>query len=241
MKNFFRLSILTVGLLLSTQSCVSTCEFAIIIPSYNNEKYVEDNLDSVCWQASSNPYHIYYVNDCSTDSTRECVEAYIKKNKLEDKITLITNKVNIGGGANIYNTVHKYIADNKVVAILDGDDLFPHNNVLMTLERYYEDPEIWMTYGILRSFPDQVIWGEEIPEWILQENQIRKHAWITALRTFKSALFKKVKEEDFYYKGAFMEVTWDLAFVLPMLEMCLPENDVGKRHSVLINEVLYLY
>jgi len=56
----------------------NTCEFVVIIPSYNNENYVVENLESVCWQKSTNPYEILYVNDCSTDRTREVVETYVK-------------------------------------------------------------------------------------------------------------------------------------------------------------------
>ena len=76
-----------------------TCEFVIIMPSFNNEKYVKENLDSVCWQESTNPYHIYYINDCSTDATGKLVEEYIQINNLQDRFTLINNPVNIGGGA----------------------------------------------------------------------------------------------------------------------------------------------
>ena len=38
-----------------------------------------------------------------------------------------------------------------------------------------------------------------------------------------------------------MKVTWDLAFMLPMLEMSIPKNGKGKNHSALQKEVLYLY
>ena len=38
-------------------------EFVILITSYNNEKYAEANLASVCHQRSTKPYTIIYVND----------------------------------------------------------------------------------------------------------------------------------------------------------------------------------
>ncbi len=212
-------------------------EFALIIPSFNNADYYVENLDSACWQESTNPYHIYYINDCSTDDTGKLVAQYIEDNKLQDKVTLINNDINIGGGANIYNTIHKYISDDKIVVILDGDDLFPHNNVLLTLEDYYSNPDVWLTYGILKTFPEASYMGEEIEEYIFTENLIRQKGWCSALRSFKARLYKKIKVEDFYYKGEFMKVTWDLAFMLPMIEMC----NGTKRHCVYIDEVLYLY
>ena len=180
----------------------SSCEFALVIPSYNNEKYYEENLNSACWQNSTNPYHIYYINDCSTDATGKRVEEYVRRNGLEDRFTLINNPVNLGGGANIYNTIHKYLADHKIVVILDGDDLFPHNNVLLTLEDYYKDPDLWMTYGVLQKFGanDQLM-GEEIPEDIIKNNRIRQESAVTALRTFKAGVFyKKIKKNTFIIK-----------------------------------------
>ena len=187
------------------------------------------------------PYHIYYINDCSTDATGERVAEYIKRNGLENRVTLINNEVNLGGGANIYNTIHKYVPDHKVVVILDGDDLFPHNNVLVTLEDYYQDPEIWMTHGVLETFPTQKLIGKAIPDEIFEQNKIRKESITTALRTFKAGLYKKIKKEDFYYEGEFMKVTWDLAFMLPMIEMCSPRNGIGKKHLAFVNECLYRY
>ena len=219
----------------------SSCEFALVIPSYNNEKYYEENLNSACWQNSTNPYHIYYINDCSTDATGKRVEEYVQTNGLEDRFTLINNPISLGSGANIYNTIHTYLADHKIVVILDGDDLFPHNNVLLTLEDYYKDPDLWMTYSIPKTFPDTLRMGQKIPYKIIKKNQIRKKVALSGLRTFKAALYKKIKKEDFYYKGAFMKGTWDLAFMLPMLEMSTPKKGKGKNHQAFTKEVLYHY
>ncbi len=216
----------------------SLCEFVLIIPSFNNEKYYKENLDSACWQCSTNPYHIYYINDASTDATGRLVAEYIKENGLEDKITLVNNEQNIGGAANIYNTIYKYIEDNKIVVLLDGDDLFPHDNVLLTLEKYYRDPDIWLTHGVYETIPGKDKLGYKISDEICKNNQIREKAWATHLKTFKAGLFKKIRTEDFYYEGELARVAWDLAMMLPMLEMC---NSPKKKHWAFTWEVLYLY
>ncbi len=83
--------------------------------------------------------------------------------------------------------------------------------------------------------------GQKIPRKLIRKNQIRSKAAASALRTFKAALYKKIKKEDFYYKGEFMKVTWDLAFMLPMLEMSIPKNGKGKNHCAFVKETLYLY
>ncbi len=223
----------------------NNCEFAIIIPSYNNERYYKENLDSVCWQNSTNPYHIYYINDCSTDATGKLVEEYIKKNGLEEKVTLINNSVNIGGCANVYNAIHGHIADHKIVVMLDGDDLLPHNDVLLTLENYYQDNELWMTYGSALAYPSkEELWymSSELPGEVLEKKKLREHAFITQhVKTFKAGLFKKIQKEDLYYKDEFMRVSWDIALMFPMLEMSAPKDKGGKNHSAFVKEILYLY
>lgn len=228
---------------LLAQTSDDICEFAIVIPSYNNEAYVLENLESICWQRTKKPYRIYYINDCSSDNTLKKVQNYTKKNNKENMVTIVNNKERIGSGiANIYHTIHNYIEDHKVVVILDGDDLLPNNNILGILEEHYKDPDTWMTYSKLRYIPDSgYTEGEKTEDWVYKNNKVRKHCgWITALRSFRAAFFKKIEKEDLCYRGTFMTVSWDQAFCIPMLEMGAPV-DGGKNHCVFIDEVMYIY
>ncbi len=244
---------------LANQTTQNSIEFVVIIPSFKNERFVEPNLNSICWQKSTNPYQIIYINDCSPDKTGELVDSYIQQNHLEHMITLINNPERLGSGiGNIYNTIHNFVDDHKVVVILDGDDLLPHNDVLMRLESIYKNQEVWMAYSKLKFYnPDnkslifrgfgQGIAGSRVNDrlylnYATNKRSIReKCPWITALRTFKAALFKKIKKEDLYYEGKFMTVAWDHAFCIPMLEMCASRCSLGLSHCVFIDEVLYLY
>lgn len=221
------------------------CEFVIIIPSYNNEKYCMENLDSVCYQISTKPYQIIYINDCSSDNTGSLVDAYVKDHHLEEKVRVIHNKERLGSGiANIYHVIHNYIDDHKIVVIVDGDDWLAHNNVLTRLEDYYQDPDVWMTHSKLKYIPSEVVEGEPIPTWMYHENKVREKlefAQMLALRTFKAALFKKVNKTDLFYMDKFMTVAWDTAFCIPMIEMCAPKSSNEKSHYVYIDEILYYY
>ena len=126
-------------------------EFVIVIPSFNNEKWARDNLQSACHQLSSRPYEIICINDASSDRTGELMDEYVKEKNLGSRVKVINNQVNMGGVANIYNTVHEYIADHKVVVLLDGDDMLAHDEVLLCLEKYYSDPGVLMTYGSVKK------------------------------------------------------------------------------------------
>ena len=59
----------------------------------------------------------------------------------------------------------------------------------MTLERYYKNPDVWMTHSKLKYIPTEYVDGEDVPDWIYKENKVReKSQWITALRTFRAPL-----------------------------------------------------
>jgi hypothetical protein len=56
------------------------------------------------------------------------------------------------------------------------------------------------------------------------------------MRTWKSWLWKKIKEEDLKdVSGNYWSVAGDLSFMFPMLEMS------GEKHFKFISDVLYIY
>lgn len=227
---------------LSADLSPTNVEFVIFVPSFNNEKYAEENLASICWQKSSKPYQVICVDDGSTDKTGQVMEQYVKKHHLESKVTIIHNKENMGGMANHYNVIHT-LPDHKVVVAVDGDDKLTENNVLLRLEQEYRDPSVWMTYGSGWIIPDnkELISEPLDPELFLKKRLRKEINKAKSLRTFKAGLFKKIKKSDLMYENEFYPVTWDLAIMYPMLEMCSPKTDAAKPHYRLIKDILYIY
>ncbi len=212
-----------------------TTEFAIIIPSYNNEKWVVKNLESIFSQ--SYPwYTVYYINDCSSDTTGALVNEFIRTKGLSHKCNVIHNTVRKGALANIYETIHK-IAPDKVIVTVDGDDYLAHQYVLHTLAYAYADKNVWMTYGNFRTAPAN--WGScctKIPRQVAKTNTFRTYKWVAShLRTFYAKLFHNIKKEDLLWNGQFFPMTWDMAFMFPMMEMA------SKKHYQFIPDVLYIY
>lgn len=221
-------------------------EFVFLIPSYNNAKWYRGNLDSVVKQEFTQPFRVIYVNDCSTDGTGQLVDNYVKENKLENLIQVIHNPKQIGALANIYNTIHNHCKDHEVVAIVDGDDTLEGDEVLLRLEREYNDPDVWMTYGQFRLWPSGGIasWRKEVPRNILENRKLRQYtgSMPSHLQTFRAKLFKKIKKKDLTdSKGEFFRMTYDLAIMVPMLEMASPKDKNAKNHSKFISTVLYRY
>ena len=89
---------------------------SIIVPVYNQEKYISMCLDSLVNQTLKD-IEIVIINDGSKDKTEEKIKPYIEKYK--DKI--VYKKIPNGGVANARNTGLK-IATGEYIGFVDSDD-----------------------------------------------------------------------------------------------------------------------
>lgn len=210
--------------------------FFIVIPSYNNELWYKQNLDSIAIQNYPN-WHAYYINDCSSDKTGALVEQYVKEHHLEEKFTIVHNKERKGALANTYNAIHT-AHPRSVVVIVDGDDQLVNDGVLSYVAGVYKKhPKTWMTYGsyISQPFMRRCI-CDKFPKKIISKNTFRQYRYISAhLRTFYAGLFQQIKKEDLMMDGEFLQSAGDVATMLPMLEM----SSLG--HFRYLSKVLYIY
>jgi len=226
---FYATTILPTG-----QNSKKDIHFVIVIPSYNNKDWYQKNLDSVLIQTYKN-YDVIYIDDCSNDGTHELVSSYIKNYSAEHLITKVSNKKRVGALANIYHVVHA-CADTDVIVLLDGDDWLGHENVLLTLKDAYTRKENWIVYSQFIQWPMNVLgWNKAVSKRFIQGLDTPRNYSPSHLRTFYAGLFKKIKIEDLMYKGDFFAMTWDMAIMLPMIEMA------SEGHVEFIPEVLYIY
>ncbi len=100
----------------------------ICIFSYNVEKYIEN----VFFKLKKNNHFnesILFINDSSTDNTRQIIENIKKKNK-KFNIHIINNKFNLGYGGNYKLAIKFCIKNNfKKLIFLHGDDQYPANKI----------------------------------------------------------------------------------------------------------------
>lgn len=208
-------------------------KFVVVIPSYNNEKWVEQNLASALNQNYAK-FRVIFVDDCSSDGTFEAAQKVVR-NSHKTNVSLVRNETRIGALANLYNAIHS-CDDDEIILTLDGDDWLAHDNVLEFLNREYKSGEIWLTYGQYKNHPDGAHGvSQPIPDHITNSSGFRHYRWCAShLRTFYAWLFKKIAKEDLLYDGSFYPMTWDFAIMFPMLEM-------ASNHSKFIGEILYVY
>jgi len=213
-------------------------EIVVLVASYNNGASNRNacikNLESIDQQTY--PFELYYVNDCSSDDTKELVDGFIAKSRwLKDHSTVIHNTTRKKALRNIYEAVHK-IAPHKVVVSVDGDDYLAHENVLAKIAAVYKKSNVWLTWGNLRCIPYRPSWGGHYSPDVMRSRSFRKQPWkCPQPRTFYAKLFQQIKKEDLMYKGSFFPSAGDLAYMFPLLEMA------SDGHARFINEVLYMY
>jgi len=92
---------------------------SVIIPLYNAEKYIEETMESVISQTYQN-WELIVVDDCSTDSSRNIVKEFEKK---DYRIKLIELETNFGGPARPRN-IGIDNAKGEYIAFLDADDVW---------------------------------------------------------------------------------------------------------------------
>lgn len=103
---------------------------SVVIPNYNNGKYLSECIESVLSQSYANK-EIIIIDDCSTDNSREIITRYavVKENNIQP----IFNKKNLGISGNRHKGIKA--ARGKYITTLDSDDMFDSS---FKLEKEYE-------------------------------------------------------------------------------------------------------
>jgi glycosyltransferase involved in cell wall biosynthesis len=207
----------------------------VVIPSYNNARWCERNLLSVFAQKYSN-YHVIYTDDCSSDNTYELVTALVKKYHQEHRVTAIRNQDRCKALKNLVRMIYS-CNNHDLILTMDGDDWFPNENVFSYINNVYADPTVWITYGQYAEIhPDGTYtrgFNGPMPDSVIKNNLFRDQ-FFSHLRTFYAGLFKKIRIEDLMYEGEFFAMSWDLAIMIPMMEM-------ARYHFKYIPDILYIY
>ena len=89
----------------------------ILLPTYNGEKYLREQLDSILNQTYKN-IRIIISDDCSKDSTSEILKQYKEK---DERIEIYIQENNLGVVKNIEFLLKK--VENPLYMLADQDDV----------------------------------------------------------------------------------------------------------------------
>lgn len=113
-------------------------EISIIIPVYNQEKYLGQCLDSILAQTFFN-FEVILIDDGSTDDTASICEEYVQR---DSRFRLI-RKTN--GGVSSARNVGIEHALGKYVTFVDSDDRVPNNSLENHINQFADNVD--MTLG----------------------------------------------------------------------------------------------
>lgn len=98
-------------------------KISIIIPCYNNGKFLNDTIKSVLYQTFKN-FDLYLINNGSTDNSLNIMRAHELKDK---RIFVINHKKKTSKGKSVNLLLKKL--KTQWVALLDADDLYFKNKI----------------------------------------------------------------------------------------------------------------
>ena len=96
---------------------------SIALCTYNGEKFLPKQLDSILSQDYSN-IELVITDDCSNDTTRQILDVYQKK---DERIKLYLNEANLGYTKNFEKAIRLCTGD--YIAFSDQDDIWERNKV----------------------------------------------------------------------------------------------------------------
>lgn len=159
--------------------------YYIIIPTYNEEKFIALTLQSIVEQTVL-PSKVVVVNDGSTDKTVEIVNSFVEKysfiaavNKSSDAIHLPGSKV-----IQAFQKGLETLDDNYDIMVkIDADLIFPSNYFETIIKHFQSDERIGMVGGFC--------YIEKNGDWIL-ENLTDKDHIRGALKAYRKETFLQI-------------------------------------------------
>lgn len=159
---------------------------SIVIPCYNQEKYIADAIMSAENQTYKD-IEIVFIDDCSTDGSLEVANELKKK---YTNIVVLKNETNLG----VVDSRNKAIdvAKGFYILPLDGDDTIEPTYIEKAVKVFDENPDVGFVYCKARKF------GAVNEDWNLPK--FNKESFIFANCIVNSSLFRK---SDFIKLGKY--------------------------------------
>lgn len=210
----------------------------VIVPSYDCPEYLERCMRYLtCQDLPLNEYRAVVIDDASPDPRHGQV-MHQWCNRYGWKT--ITNSVNRCAPYTIMQGIEESGAGpDDIIFLLDGDDCVPSDGLAVITEIYAEAPETLLTYG--QFWPDPYTGTEtlasEYPTLVRRRRDFRTQDTnrfnhpITFRRRLWDALDPADLQDD---NGEWFRAAYDVAIIIPMLEMAGPDRYVFNDRSAYI-------
>lgn len=115
-------------------SCMQGDQVEILLATYNGERYLTEQVESILSQTYQN-WVLKIRDDCSRDATASIVRSYVEK--YPDKIMLVGDGTASGGAKNNFFRLMS-LSDGQYIMFCDQDDVWEPNKIELTLKRMKE-------------------------------------------------------------------------------------------------------
>ena len=205
----------------------------VIVPFYNASSFLERCVLSITKQEYEN-FDVIFINDCSTDNSWDLLPHDVKN------CICINNPIRKTALENIHNAVINYCNPEDIVAIVDGDDFLLNKKVLSYINDFYNKNDCWIMYGNSTASDGSKIASKGYAQ---EEFKMIRNGYffVSHIRTFRAGLYHKIKDQDEEFSclkdknGEFYKMTYDVAMLLPMMEMA------GYEKIKFNEKILYVY
>ena len=138
---------------------------SIYVPTYNHEKYITRALDSILMQKTRYSYEVFVGEDCSTDNTRQVLQAWEKAHP-DERFHFFYRETNLYNSDCINAQDLKLRCKGKYIICLEGDDFWTDENKLQTQVDFLENhPEFYaVAHNCTVVGTDSTPNGEVYPE-----------------------------------------------------------------------------
>ncbi len=171
-------------------------ELTVILPFYNNEKYIVKSLSSILNQSYNN-WKLILVDDCSSDNSLKIAKNFLRKKKIpKKKYFFILNRKNLGITKSLNKALK--VCRSKYIARADADDFYHRDRFKIQLDYLNKNNEI----DVVGSAANIVDTNDRIVEKINMPNldkEIKKKL-IFRNTFFHSSIIAKL---DFFKKNKF--------------------------------------
>jgi glycosyltransferase involved in cell wall biosynthesis len=111
-------------------------KISVALCTFNGEKYITKQLDSILNQKDYNVEEIIVCDDNSTDRTIEILNDYLNKNPETFKIH--RNEINLGSNKNFEKAISKCTGD--FIFLSDQDDIWRNDKIQKTFAIFEQNP-----------------------------------------------------------------------------------------------------
>ena len=126
--------------------------FSIVIPCFNEEKNIPTLLSEIKNSLIDFEYELIIIDDFSSDKSLDIINKY---KKINNNLTIITNKKNKGQSFCIYEGIK--IAKSNTIVTLDCDGQNNPKDIPRLLEIYFENKDIYLVGGIRKERKDNLV------------------------------------------------------------------------------------